>query len=193
MNGLATLTTTINGTVGSNDLTAFYQGDSTYAESVSAAVPVTISTFALSSPGTTTAIGSAAIAPVTVNVANGYTTPINLTCTLPADLAESACFIDPHSMTGTGKVSLTVNTTPAHPLSSELRARPGWFAASGGASLACLFVLVLPRRRWRGKAMLLLAMLAAAFTTIGCGGTAKTDPGTAPGSYMVVVTATAGS
>ncbi len=192
VNGVATLTTAVNGNIGSNDLTAFYQGDSTYAESVSTAVPVTISTFALSSPGTTAAIGSAAIAPVTVNVANGYTSPINLTCTLPANLTESACFVDPHSTTGTGKVSLTVNTTPAHPLSSELRSGPGWFAASGGASLACVFLLILPRRRWRGKAMLLLAMLAAAFTAIGCSGGAKTDPGTTPGTYNVVVTGTGG-
>ena len=31
------------------------------------------------------------------------------------------------------------------------------------------------------------------FTSIGCGGTAKTDPGTAKGTYIVVVTGTAGS
>jgi FtsP/CotA-like multicopper oxidase with cupredoxin domain len=193
VNGVATLTTGINGAVGSNDLTAFYQGDSTYAESVSAAIPVSISTFALSSPGTTAAIGSAAIAPVTVNVANGYTSSINLTCTLPANLAESACFVDPHSISGTGKVSLTVNTTPTHPLSSELRGGSGWFAASGGVSLACVFMLAFPRRRWRGKTMMLLVVLAVAFTAIGCGGTAKTDPGTAPGTYNVVITGVGGN
>ncbi len=36
-------------------------------------------------------------------------------------------------------------------------------------------------------------LLAIVFTVIGCGGTAKTDPGTAKGTYTVVVTATAGS
>jgi FtsP/CotA-like multicopper oxidase with cupredoxin domain len=193
LNGMATLTAAVNGNIGSNDLTAFYQGDSTYAESLSTAIPVTISTFALSSPGATAAIGSAAIAPVTVNVANGYTAAITLTCAMPASLTEAACFVNPNSTSGTGKISLTVNTTPAHPLSSELRGEPGWFAASGGVSLAYVFLLVLPRRCWRGKAMLLLAMLAAAFTTIGCSGGANTDPGTAPGTYNVVVTGVGGS
>ena len=192
VNGQATLATTINGTAGVNEATAFYQGDSTYAESVSAAIPVTISNFALSSPGTTAAIGAAAIAPVTVNVANGYTVPISFTCTMPAELTESACFVNPNSMTGTGKISLTVNTTPAHPLSSQRRDKPGWFAASG-LSLAWIFILALPRSRWRGKGMLLLAMLAVAFPLVGCGGTTKTDPGTAPGTYIVVVTGVGGS
>ena len=77
-NGQATLTTTVNGDSGANNLTAFYEGDATYMESVSANVPITISNFALASSGTTAAVGSAAIAPVTVNVANNYTTPISL-------------------------------------------------------------------------------------------------------------------
>ena len=61
-NGQATLTTTINGATGSNNLTAFYEGDATYMESVSAAIPITISNFALASPGVTAPLGSAAIA-----------------------------------------------------------------------------------------------------------------------------------
>ena len=35
--------------------------------------------------------------------------------------------------------------------------------------------------------------MAIVFTVIGCGGTAQTNPGTAKGTYTVVVTATAGS
>jgi len=193
VNGQATLTTALNGAVGSNNLTAFYQGDSNYAESVSAALPVTISSFALSSPGVTAAIGAAAIAPVAVNVANGYTAAITLTCAMPASLTEAACFVNPNSISGTGKVSLTVNTTPVHPLSGALKNKPGWFAASGGVSLACVFLLAFPRRRCRERAMMLLAMLAVAFTALGCGGTAKTDPGTTPGTYIVVVTGVGGS
>src|ERR1700733_2793533 len=119
-NGQATLTTAVNGNTGANNLTAFYQGDSTYAESVSTAIPITISNCALSSPGTTAAVGSAAIATVTVNVANNYTSPISVACTMPANLTESACFVVPSSVSGTGQVSLRVNTTPAHSLSSKL-------------------------------------------------------------------------
>ena len=47
-----------------SSLTAFYQGDATYTESVSAGLPITISNYALSSPGVTAPLGSAAIAPV---------------------------------------------------------------------------------------------------------------------------------
>ena len=192
-NGQAVLTTALNGNTGANSLTAFYQGDTTYGESVSAAIPVNISDFALSSSGATATLGSAAIAAVTVNVASNFTTPISLTCDLPASLTESACFVNPTSIAGTGQVSLTVNTTPAHPLASARRSSPGWLAAGGGASLACVFLLALPRRRGRGQAMLVLGFMAIVFGAIGCGSAAKTDPGTARGTYSVVVTATAGS
>ncbi len=192
-NGQATVTTTVNGNSGTNNLTAFYEGDATYMESVSANIPITISNFALASSGTTAAVGSAAIAPVTVNVANNYTTPISFTCTMPASLIQSACFVNPKSITGTGQASLTVNTTPPHPQSSRRTGALGWLAAGGGASFASVFLLALPRRRWRGKAMLVLTFMAILFIVIGCGGTTETDPGTPMGTYTVVVTATAGS
>jgi hypothetical protein len=195
-NGQAALTTTINGNTGSSDLTAFYQGDATYTESVSAGLPIAISNFALSSPGVTSPLGSAAIAPVKVDVATNYTSLITLSCTMPSSLTESACFIDPKSTTGTAQVSLTINTTPAHPQSSKqttVASIRGWFAAGGGAGLACVFLLALPRRRWRGNAMVALSFLAILFTVIGCSSTAKVDPGTPKGTYNVVVTGTAGS
>jgi FtsP/CotA-like multicopper oxidase with cupredoxin domain len=192
-NGQATLTTPVNGNTGANNLVAFYQGDSTYAESVSAAIPITISDFALSSSGTQAPLGSAAIASITVNVANNYTAPINFTCTMPAGLTESACFVNPSSITGTGQVSLTVNTTPAHPLSSSLGRPTGWFAAGSGASVACLVLLFLPRRMLRGRALLALAFIAIFFMALGCGSATKLDPGTAKGSYKLVATGTSGS
>ena len=192
VNGQAAVTTTINGDSGTSNLTAFYQGDTTYQESLSGNVPITISNFALASAGATASVGSAAIAPVMVNVANNYTTPIALTCTMPSTLTQSACFVNPKSMTGTGQASLTVNTTPPHPRVSTRRGLPGWLAG-GGASLACLLLIGLPRRRWRGTAVFLSALMALVFTVMGCGGTAPTNPGTAKGTYTVVVTATAGS
>ena len=192
--GVATLTTQVDGNVGGNNLVALYEGDTTYAEVTSPSIPITVSPFGLTSSGTTAAVGAAAIATVNVNVANNYTNLINLTCMLPSNLTESACFINPTSITGTGTVQLTVNTTPAHPSTSKLNSRPGWLAAGGGASLACIVLLILPKRRWRNTALSLFAILAIAFTVIGCGGgSAKSDPGSAKGTYMVVVTGTAGS
>jgi FtsP/CotA-like multicopper oxidase with cupredoxin domain len=193
-NGVATLTTAVDGNVGSNNLTAFYEGDTTYTEVTSPSLPVTVSPFGLTSSGTTAAVGAAAIATVNVNVASNYTSLINLTCTLPSNLTEAACFVNPTSINATGQVQLTVNTTPAHPTSSKLNGRPGWLAAGGGASLACIVLLILPRRRWRNAALGVLAGLAITFTIVGCGnGSAQLDSGSAKGSYTVVVTGTAGS
>ena len=121
-NGQATLTTAVNGNVGTNSLTTLYEGDATYAATTSVPTSITISDFALTSTGATAAVGSAVIATVNVNVANNYTNVIALACMLPSTLTEAACFVDPNTITGTGTVQLTVNTTPAHP--SELQ-RPG--------------------------------------------------------------------
>jgi FtsP/CotA-like multicopper oxidase with cupredoxin domain len=192
-NGVATLTTAVNGAAGTSNLTAFYQGDSTYNESNSPAVPLTISNFALTSPGASAAAGAAVNAPVTVNVADGYTNPITLSCTMPANLTESACFVNPGSITGSGQVSLTVNTTPAHPASSSRTSGAPWYAANGGISLAGLLLFAFPRRVWRSRALMLLGFAAVLIPAIGCGSTAKNDPGTGKGTYTVLVTATAGS
>ena len=193
VDGQATLTSAINGNAGSNNVTAFYEGDSTYAESFSANVPLSVSDFSLSSPGVTATLGSAAIAKVTVNVASNYSAAIQFTCTLPSTLTEAACFVDPNSILNGGTVSLTVNTTPPHPLSSRVTPSHAWFLAGGSTSLACLVLLIVPRWRWKGNAMPVLVLLAAGFTLAGCGSTAKTDPGSAKGTYSVVVQGTTGS
>jgi len=118
---------------------------------------------------------------------------IALACMLPSTLTEAACFVDPNTITGTGTVQLTVNTTPAHPSSAANR-RSGWMAAGGGVSLACICLLFLPQRRRSRKLIAGLGLFALAFWMMGCSsGTGKTDPGTAAGTYVVVVTGTAGS
>jgi FtsP/CotA-like multicopper oxidase with cupredoxin domain len=195
VNGHAVLTTPINGAAGTSNLTAFYQGDATYTESVSSSLPITISTLALASTGATAAVGAAALANVTVNVADGYTTPINLACAMPTSLAEAACFIDPSSITGTGQVTLRINTTPAHSIASGKITRPGWLFASGSISFAGLVLFVLPGRRgrWRSTLVVLLSF-GLLFASLGCSGAASAaDPGTAKGSYVIVVTGISGA
>lgn len=211
-NGAATLTTAVNGNVGANSLTAFYEGDTTYTEAVSNAVSINLAPFSLVSAGGTGVLGSAISAPVTVNVANNYSGPIRFTCTLPSGLTEAACFVNPTAVTGTGPIALTLNTTPAHPLANLIRphelfpsrTRRGFVTAGGAVSLASLLCLFLPRG-WRRRSAVLSLLLVAAMTSVlvGCSSsssgsstpaaTAKTDPGTPLGSYNVVVTGTSGS
>jgi hypothetical protein len=132
-NGVATLTTQVDGNVGSNNLRALYEGDATYAEVTSPSIPITVSPFGLTSSGVTAAVGSAAITTIDVNIANNYATLVTLSSALPSNLTEGACFVNPGSMAGTGTAQLTVNTTPAHPISSKVNSRPGWLMAGGGA------------------------------------------------------------
>jgi FtsP/CotA-like multicopper oxidase with cupredoxin domain len=194
VSGHAILTTPVTGTVGTSNLTAFYQGDSTYAESLSSPLPITISTFALASIGATAPVGAAALANVIVNVADGYTIPIGLTCSMPATLVQSACFIDPGSITGTGQAVLRINTTPPHSAAIRQIDRPGWLAASGSISLAGLLLFFLPARKRYRNMLLALLSVSILYLSVGCSGTAAaTNSGTPKGSYIVVVTGSSGA
>ncbi len=206
INGSATLMTAVNGNAGANSLTAFYEGDTNYTEAVSSAAAITLAPFGLSTTGGTGALGSAIAAPIAVNLANNVTGPITFTCSLPSSLTEAACFVNPGSATATGTVTLTVNTTPTHPLSSALGGRPldrrqgVVFTGAGGAvSLASLLLVFAPRGWRRCSGVLSLLLIASISALLGCsggsGGSAalKLDTGSPKGSYTVVVTGVSGT
>jgi hypothetical protein len=79
-----------------------------------------------------------------------------------------------------------------------------WYAAGSGATIACMFLLTLPRRR-RWGALLAVVLSVAALTAVGCsnssttGGSGGTTPpaGTvtnaSPGTYTFTITAISGS
>jgi hypothetical protein len=52
----------------------------------------------------------------------------------------------------------------------KLNGRPGWPAAGGGMSVACIVLPIVPRGRWRNTALGVRAVLAIAFTVAGCAG-----------------------
>jgi FtsP/CotA-like multicopper oxidase with cupredoxin domain/uncharacterized protein YceK len=188
-NGVATLS--ITGVLlqnGANPVQAFYLGDTFYAESLSSATTVTNAPFSLTGSGVAAAAGTAANAPLEIAIASGFTGAVQLSCSIPASLTEAACFVNPASVVGGGPVTLTVNTTPAHPSAAVVR-RAGIWPIPAAVLAICLLPLL---RRTRRVGLLCLVVFSGLVTLSGCssgGSKAAADPGTAAGAYNVVVTA----
>ena len=102
----------------------------------------------------------------------------------------------------TAALTAQLKGVPSHPQSSHPQSgRVPWYAAGSGATLACMLLLTLPRRR-RWSALLAVMLSVAAFGAIGCsnssttGGTGSGSGGTTPtptpaGTYTFTITATA--
>jgi subtilase family serine protease len=102
----------------------------------------------------------------------------------------------------TAALTAQIKGASGYPQSSHPRSgRVPWYAAGSGATLACMLLLRLPRRRhW--SALLAVMLSVAAFGAIGCsnssttGGTGSGSGGTTPtptpaGTYTFTITATA--
>jgi len=109
----------------------------------------------------------------------------------------------PVSITGTttGTATLSISTTAASSAALVLPKRPGvpWYAA-GGATVACLMLFGIPKRRSRLRTMLgmlafLVALTGGVFACGGGsgGGRGTSISGTTAGTYIVTVTGTSGT
>jgi hypothetical protein len=68
--------------------------------------------------------------------------------------------------------------TPSH---HDPYGRTPWYAAGSGATLACMLLLTVPRRRrWAGLLAMVLSL--AVFTAVGCGGNTSTTGGSGGGT-----------
>jgi len=194
VNGVATLSVVGSSFAsGTNTVQAFYLGDTNYAESLSGPTTLTDAPFALTGSGATAAIGAAANATVNIAIATGYTDAVALTCALPSSLTEAACFVNPASVVGGGPVTLTVNTTPAHPAVITVK-RAGFVPLVAIALATMLFGALRRSRGWKALTLVLpgvvsLGLLAASGCSSG-NSAASADPGTIAGTYTVTVTAT---
>jgi hypothetical protein len=215
----ATLTTqTLPG--GSDQITAVYQGDSTYGAATSNVLTVNVQGFTLSAatynPPTNLDItkGGAASESFVVTSIGGYSSLVQVICTVPTQ-DDMTCAISPQQVTPTAAgttVTFVVETYvtggPAY-ASLNKPARPGplWPRAAGGAMLAGLVFFLLPfGRRARvflrqvPRRFIIFLMLLAGLvgTGIGCTSTATTattsitaNTGTPLGVATLEVTATA--
>jgi subtilase family serine protease len=203
---------------------AFTPNDSTDYNGATDSVTMVVNapvnpTFAVGGTNVSLAPGSATgnTSTIMVTPAGGFTGSVMLTAAItqsPSGAADAPTLsfgsTSPVSISGSnaGTATLTINTTAAT-ASIERPANPanGWRTA-GGAALACVLLLWLPRRRgWRN----LLAMVAlfAAFAAgmaacgggssigggggSGGGGGGNGNPGTTAGAYTITVTGASGS
>jgi subtilase family serine protease len=232
VNGAATYTlvTTAAGGVssGGHNISAVYSGDGNYAGSkgtLAAAdgtlasvdiVSTTSPDFSITPCTGTTSVtpgGTAAGITFTITPVNGFTGTVNMTAT-NNNLANATTTFSVSPVTITSATGVTTSfvfkasttTTTAslakHGSSHRPSGRAPWYAAGSGATLACMLLLTLPRRR-RWTALLAAVLSVAALTVVGCsntsttGGTTPTNPTnpttpTAAGTYTYTITGVSG-
>ncbi len=150
------------------------------------------------SPGATTGNTVA----ISVTPSNGFTGAVNLSCSISPISASDppTCNFAPSLVTITGNTAqsstLTINTTAA--TNSASQTKQVFWPTSGGAALALILLLGVPRRRRNWISMLGLLVLIVSFGAVGCGGGGGSSSGggnngTTPGTYTVTVTGSSGS
>lgn len=136
---------------------------------------------------------------------NGFSGTVNLTCSISPVAASDppTCSLSPSSVTITGTAAqnsmLTVTTTAAS--SAENRLKKLLWPSAGGAALALVLLIGVPRRRRKWLTMLGVLALFLCFSATSCGGGGSGggggggggNTGTTPGTYTVTVTGTSGS
>jgi hypothetical protein len=194
---------------GNNSVVITYSGSTVYTPSqfgLSLSNPLSDFSMVVQSPTVTVTSGASGTATLSFGSINGFNAAVALTCTTPSGLT---CSLNPASVTVNGSTTATLTINASIPASSSQApvssARSmGWLAASGGAAMAGVFLLGMPARRRKWRAMLGLVCVVILASGIGCGGggssststptpTPTPTPGntaTPAGSYTIVVTGT---
>jgi Bacterial Ig-like domain (group 3)/FG-GAP-like repeat len=198
--------TTSSLAAGTHSLTAVYSGGSGFSPSTSSIVSLQVQEKATgTAPGgasgdftlqvfrtsATVYTGAAAKLQVTVAASGGFAQDVALACSgLPA---ESACVFSPSVASGgNGKVALSVQTTPPHPVTQANGSGPPWAPLSIAGAVSSLALIVLPRRaRFQRTLWALLMVMTLVTMMSACGGPGPITGGTPPGVYDIAVTGAA--
>jgi subtilase family serine protease len=186
------------------------------ADTTSSTVPdfaLTASGSSACSPAVTTLHGTAASA-ITFNVAalNGFTGPVTFTAN-SVDNVNATYTFTPTSVTNSGTTSFVLYAYATSALSipsngltrlqtaKQETPRAPWYLPASGATLACALFFVLPSRRRLSTLLAIIVSVATLGSAIGCGSSSTTNNGgggggttttpAAPGTYNILVTATA--
>jgi hypothetical protein len=232
VNGVAAVslsTSTISS--GGHTLSAVYSGDATFAGSKGTLinadgtfasvdfVSATQKDFSITPcTGSVTVASGATSAGVTFTITpvNGFTGAVTLTAVNNNLGAFTPSFsVTPVNITSaTGvttsfivKASQTTTAQLVQPRLTPFERHPSgkapWYAAGSGATLACMLLLTLPRRRrWAG--LLAVVLSVAALAAVGCGGNTSTSGGSPStgtgtttnaksGTYTFTITAVSGT
>jgi subtilase family serine protease len=152
----------------------------------------------------------------TITPVNGFTGSVTMTATNNDGMTATPSFsVMPVNITSTSAVTtsfvvkaLATGAQLIKPGLAPSQQHPSgktpWYAAGSGATLACVLMLVFPRRR-RWGALLAVLISVAALTAVGCGGNTSTTGGgggggggggttsATPGAYTFTITAVSGS
>ena len=174
------------------------------------AAAANVGTFALSTSApapTSVAPGGSAVASIAVTSSNGYTGTVTFACTQTSGptnaTADTPSCTFPAGAAAVGSSTQFTVRTDAAVTSALIWPKlsgkgAGWTGAGGGAVLAFLIFVGIPKRRrnWLSMVGMLLALAALGGMAAcgggggGGGGGGTTDPGTAAGSYVFTVTGT---
>jgi subtilase family serine protease len=193
---------------GGHNISAVYSGDASYtgskgtllaADGTLAAVDMVSSTnpdFSI-----TPCTGAVSVNPgatstgvvFTVTPVNGFTGSVNMIVTNNNEMVATPSFsVKTVSLTSTTGVTTSFIVVASEPASSSAKARPTavpgqhtrgkapWYAAGSGATLACVLLFTMPRRR-RWAALLAAVLSVAALTAVGCSSSSTSAPTTGGG------------
>jgi hypothetical protein len=156
---------------GSNVITAVYSGDANWKSTTSAPstpILVTTSDYTITAPTGPEAVTAGEIAsiPITTQSILGYIAPITLLCggSLPEGVTCNSATVLPGA---NGAVTLT--TTAPGTTTSSAKLHNSLWAISGTVSLAGLFLLCLPNRRYFTNLSVTLLAIGMVSGLAGCG------------------------
>ncbi len=208
--GIAILSTS-SLSAGNHSLTAFYSGDSNFAQSTSSVLtqvvnsPNFILPSAISLSAGTVAAGKQLTATITIAAGGSFTGSVAVACAItPASANAPTCALNPTSVTPTegtpGTSTLTISTVA--PSSSQANTSRSMFYSMWLIFPAMIFSVAGTSRNHRRKLLGWMAMAMVCLSLLllgGCGGSSSGSGGgggtggTTAGNYTVTVTATSGA